>query len=92
MAAAVPVKARPATVTPIPVPALALTKFAVYPFVLNRTFAVSTPKTPFNTTLFELIVAYTVPSYGLLLAVMPEVMLTPTTPMFAVNPTGCVSV
>jgi len=55
--AAVPVKARPLTVTPMPVPALVLTKFAAYPFVDNRTFAVSPASTPFNTTLFELIVA-----------------------------------
>jgi hypothetical protein len=76
----------------MPVPALVLTKFAAYPFVDNRTFAVSAGNTPTNTTLFELIVATAIPSYGLLFAVMPEVMLTPNAPMFAVNPTGCVSV
>ena len=76
----------------MPVPALVLTKFATYPFVDNHTFAVSPASTPLKTTLFELIVATAVPSYGLLLAVMPEVIVTPTAVMFAVNPTGCVSV
>jgi hypothetical protein len=52
----------------------------------------SAGNTPTKTTLFELIVAAAVPSYGLLFAVMPEVMLTPNAPMFAVSPTGCVSV
>ena len=49
----------------------------------NFTFAVSPATTPFNTTLFERIVATVVPSYGLLFAVMPDVMLTPGAVMLA---------
>ena len=60
--------------------------------MFNRTFATSPGNTPLNTTLFELIVAAVVPSYALLLAVMPEVIVTPTAVMLAVKPTGCVNV
>ncbi len=44
--------------------------------MLKLTFALSPATTPLNTTLFELIVAVVLPSYTLLFALKPEVIVT----------------
>ena len=74
------------------VPTPAFVNTAVYPFVFNHTFAVSPASTPVNITLFDEIVAVVVPSYALLFAVNPVLMLTPNAVMFAVKPAGALSV
>jgi hypothetical protein len=50
--------------------------------------AVSPANTPLNITLFEEIVAAVVPSYGLLLALSPELIVTPTEVMLLLKPVG----
>ena len=64
---------------------------ATYPLVDRSTPAQSAARIPLNTTLFELIVPLVLPSYTLLSAVMPEMIVTAAFPIAAVNPAGCVS-
>ena len=56
--------------------------------VVNTTLAASPASTPLNTTLFVVNLAAVVPSYTLLLAVMPEVIVTPLPVIFAVRIVG----
>jgi hypothetical protein len=62
LAAALPVRVRPLTVTALPFATLEVAKEAVYPFVDNLTLAISSATTPARTTLLEMIAAVVVPS------------------------------